>query len=81
MLNDAISGSLLQGDFWEDPIFGFQVPKNCPGVPEGILNPAESWPSKKEYMEKYRQLALQFANNFKKFEASCPELVKVGPKV
>jgi len=81
MLNAALSGSLLQGDFWVDPIFGFQVPKNCPGVPEGILDPAQSWPSKKEYMEKYRQLALHFVNNFKKFEAFCPELVKAGPKV
>jgi phosphoenolpyruvate carboxykinase (ATP) len=81
MLSAALSGSLLQGDFWADPIFGFQVPKNCPGVPDGILNPAESWPSKKEYMEKYRQLALHFVNNFKKFEATCPELVKSGPKV
>jgi phosphoenolpyruvate carboxykinase (ATP) len=81
MLDAALNGRLLEGDFWTDPIFRFQVPKKCEGVPEGILNPAESWPSTKEYMDKYRQLALHFITNFKKFEESCPELVKAGPQV
>ena len=81
MLNAALSGRLLEGDFWTDPIFRFQVPKSCDGVPDSILNPAESWPSTKEYMAKYRQLALHFITNFKKFEETCPELVKAGPQV
>ncbi len=81
MLDAALSGRLLNENFWTDPIFRFQVPKSCDGVPEGILNPAESWPSTKEYMAKYRQLALHFITNFKKSEESCPELVKAGPQV
>ena len=81
MLDAALSGRLLEENFWTDPIFRFQVPKSCDGVPDGILNPAESWPSKKDYMAKYRQLALHFITNFKKYEASCPELVKAGPRV
>lgn len=80
MLDAALSGRLLEGDFWTDPIFRFQVPKTCDGVPENILNPAGSWPSMKEYMAKYRQLALHFIANFRKFEESCPELVKAGPQ-
>jgi phosphoenolpyruvate carboxykinase (ATP) len=78
-LDAALSGRLLEGDFWTDPIFRFEVPKHCNGVPDDILNPAESWPSTKEYMVKYRQLALHFIANFRKFQESCPELVKAGP--
>jgi phosphoenolpyruvate carboxykinase (ATP) len=81
MLDAALSGRLLEEDFWTDPIFRFQVPKSCDRVPDGILNPAESWPSTKEYMAKYRQLALHFTTNFKNFEESCPDLVKAGPHV
>ncbi len=81
MLDAALSGRLLKENFWTDPIFRFQVPKSCDGVPEGILNPAESWPSTKEYMAKYRQLALHFITNFKKFEESCPDLIRAGPQV
>jgi phosphoenolpyruvate carboxykinase (ATP) len=81
MLEAALSGRLLSENFWTDPVFRFQVPKSCEGVPDGILNPADSWPSTKEYMAKYRQLALHFINNFKKYEDSCPELVKASPQV
>jgi phosphoenolpyruvate carboxykinase (ATP) len=81
MLDAALNGRLLEEDFWTDPIFRFQVPKSCDGVPDGVLNPAESWPSIKEYMAKYRQLALHFTTNFKKFEGSCPDLVKAGPQM
>jgi phosphoenolpyruvate carboxykinase (ATP) len=81
MLNAALDGSLSDREFWVDQIFGFRVPKSCPGVPDSVLNPSESWPSEEEYMAKYRQLALNFIANFKKYETSCPELVQSGPRV
>ncbi len=82
LLNAALSGDLLKGEFYTDPIFGFQVPKTCEGVPPGVLNPADSWPSKEEYMQRYKQLAYRFVENFKKFAEGCPpEVVKAGPKV
>lgn len=82
LLDAALSGNLLVSKFYTDPFFGFQVPKTCEGVPERILDPAESWPSKEVYMKKYRQLVLHFINNFRKFEAECPpELGLAGPKL
>ncbi len=82
LLNAALSGDLLKGEFYTDPIFGFQVPKACEGVPSGVLNPADSWPSKEEYMQRYKQLAYRFVENFKKFAEGCPpEVAKAGPKV
>ncbi len=82
LLNAALDGSLLKSKFAKDSVFGFEVPKSCEGVPANILDPAGSWPSKDEYMKKYKQLASRFVENFKKFETGCPpEVVKAGPKL
>ena len=82
LLTAALNGDLLKVDYYTDPVFGFQVPKECPNVDEDVLYPAKSWPSKKEYNEKSKQLALRFIDNFKKYEKDAPdELKKAGPKV
>jgi phosphoenolpyruvate carboxykinase (ATP) len=82
LLNAALDGSLLNVKYRKDSVFGFEVPLSSPDVPEGILNPADSWPSKKAHEEKYKSLATRFIENFKKFEANCPpEVIKAGPKV
>ncbi len=82
LLNAALDGELLKVKFTTDPVFGFQVPVTCDGVPANILDPSGSWPSKNEYMNKYKQLASRFKENFKKYEEGCPpEVIKAGPKV
>jgi phosphoenolpyruvate carboxykinase (ATP) len=82
MLNAALSGTLNQSEFVKDPVFGFGVPQTCDGVPSEILNPASSWPSRKEYDQKYHQLAARFIDNFKKFAPDCPpEVVEAGPVI
>src|SRR5574341_1109015 len=82
LLNAALSGELLDVEYAADPIFGFLVPKSCPGVPAEVLNPASSWPSKDGYMARYRQLAHRFVDNFKKFESqTAREVSDAGPKV
>ena len=59
LLDAALSGALLDVEYYTDPIFGFEVPKTCPGVPDTVLYPAESWPSRDEW-KKYRQLAAPY---------------------
>lgn len=82
LLEAALTGKLLNVDYYEDPLFGFHVPTNCPGVPEDILYPSQSWPSEDEYWNRYRQLAKRFVTNFKKFETECPEeVIKAGPSL
>ncbi|MCL4396085.1 MAG: phosphoenolpyruvate carboxykinase (ATP) [Chloroflexi bacterium] len=82
LLNDALSGKLLNVEYTTDPVFGFQVPKECEGVPASVLDPSRSWTSKDVYMSKYRQLASRFIDNFKKFESECPPEIKAaGPKL
>jgi phosphoenolpyruvate carboxykinase (ATP) len=82
LLNAALSGKLLSVKYSVDPVFGFGVPETCDEVPPSVLSPAASWPSKETYMQKYRQLASRFIENFKRFEVGCPEeTIKAGPKL
>ncbi|MHB1048526.1 MAG: phosphoenolpyruvate carboxykinase (ATP) [Bacteroidota bacterium] len=82
LLNAALSGQLLNSKYAVDPVFGFEVPLECEGVPSNILDPSSSWPSKEVYTQKYKQLAARFIENFKKFEEGCPpEVIKAGPKI
>jgi phosphoenolpyruvate carboxykinase (ATP) len=81
LLSAALGGGLDAVPVRRDPVFGFDVPARCPGVPDEILEPSGSWPSKKEYDKKYRQLAARFVENFKKFEDRVsPGVLEAGPK-
>ncbi len=81
LLNAALSGKLLTVPYATDPVFGFQVPQSCDDIPLNVLNPGDSWPDKNVYMQKYKELASRFIENFKKFEEGCPPEVKAaGPK-
>lgn len=82
MLSEALSGGLEASEFRVDPLFGFEVPTSCAGVPDDVLDPASGWPSKGAYRDKYRQLAARYIDNFKKFAPACPpEVVEAGPKM
>jgi phosphoenolpyruvate carboxykinase (ATP) len=82
LLNAALSGALLDVEYYTDPVFGFLVPKTCPDVPDDVLYPARAWTDQEEYWRKYRALAARFIDNFKKFEADVTDEVRaVGPKI
>lgn len=82
LLDAALDGKLANVEYYEDPIFGFSVPKTCPEVPDPVLRPESSWADKKAYQQKYRDLAMRFVDNFKQFTDGCPaEIVAAGPKV
>jgi phosphoenolpyruvate carboxykinase (ATP) len=81
-LNAALSGKLADVKYTKDPIFGFLVPMECPGVPAEVLSPSSSWGDKKEYERRYKDLAMRFKENFAKFtDHTPPEVVEAGPKV
>jgi len=82
MLSAALTGSLDGVEYVKDPVFGYLVPRTCPGLPDHILEPARAWPSIDTYMKRYRSLASRFIDNFKKFEPGTPrEIVEAGPKI
>jgi phosphoenolpyruvate carboxykinase (ATP) len=82
LLNAALEGKLDEVEYYTDPVFGFEVPKTCPDVPENVLYPSSAWPSQAKYDDRYHQLAARFINNFRKYADQCPpELVNAGPNV
>lgn len=81
ILNAVLEGKLDNLEYYQDPVFEFQVPKTCPQVPVEVLNPANSWVDKNLYMSRYKQLGSLFFENFKKFRDNCPaEVISAGPR-
>jgi ATP-dependent phosphoenolpyruvate carboxykinase len=81
LLDAALTGKLHDVAFEADPVFGFDVPTECPGVLSRILNPANTWSSRADYDHKYRALAARFIENFKLMADGCPDdVVKSGPR-
>ncbi len=81
LLNAALNGKLAKVEYYRDPIFGFEVPKTCLDVPDSVLQPWSSWPSREDYDKRYKDLAARFRENFKKFEDGTPqEIIEAGPK-
>ena len=82
LLNAVLNDSLTSVEYYIDPVFGFEVPKTCPDVPEDVLYPARSWHKEEEYWKKYKQLASRFISNMKKFEEDTSKaVIAAGPKV
>ena len=82
LLNAALNGKLDNVKYQKDPIFGFEVPMECPEVPSDVLDPSSSWSDKKEYDRRYKDLAMRFKQNFGKFEDQTPkEVIEAGPKI
>ncbi|MHC5540749.1 phosphoenolpyruvate carboxykinase (ATP) [Singulisphaera rosea] len=81
-LVDAImSGALDHTPGIIDPIFGFESPTTCPGVPAEILNPRSAWPDPKAYDAEAARLALRFRENFRRFHNVGPGVHAAGPRI
>jgi phosphoenolpyruvate carboxykinase (ATP) len=82
LLKAALSGELDGVEYREDPIFGFQVPLEVPGVDSKLLDPRSTWRDPEAYDEKARYLAEKFRENFEQFAAGAGEAVAAaGPRV
>ena len=82
LLDAALSGALSDAEYRRDPIFGFELPEHCDGVPDNILRPEETWPDPEAYREEHVQLAALFVENFKRFRDGCPtEIAQAGPNL
>jgi phosphoenolpyruvate carboxykinase (ATP) len=79
MVRAAIAGRLEEVETHADPVFGLNIPESVPGVPDGILDPRETWDDKDAYDEHARKLANLFKENFEKFEGE-EEVRRAGPQ-
>ena len=81
MLNAALEGKLDKVEYRKDKLFGFDIPKSCPNVPEEVFDPANAWGDKKDYWRKYDALVARYIENFKLFADRVPkDIIKAGPK-
>ena len=80
---DAIhGGALADVETWTDPVFGFEVPKTCPGVPDDLLNPKRTWADPDAYDNTRQKLAALFAENFRQYaDGAKPEILAAGPRI
>ena len=82
MITAALEGKLDNVEYEAHPIFGFMMPKECPGVPSEILNPRNTWADKNNYDIKAKDLAKSFIKNFEKYASGATEETSsAAPKV
>jgi phosphoenolpyruvate carboxykinase (ATP) len=82
ILSAVLDGKLDQVEYSRDPWFGFEIPVSCPGIPEGILNPIDSWTDKDAYQQNIQSLVKRFNENIKRYQDSTPEeVLKAGPSL
>ncbi len=81
LLKAAIIGELDNVPYETDPIFSFEIPQSCKGLPENLLNPESTWEDSTAYREQRISLACLFIENFKKFsDRVAPEISLAGPQ-
>jgi phosphoenolpyruvate carboxykinase (ATP) len=75
MITAAIENKFDNIEFRTDPVFGMEIPKECPYVPAEILDPRNTWSDKEAYDEKAKYLATLFVKNFEKYAGGVNEEV------
>ena len=74
------SGALADANRQRDPVLGFDVVTQCPGVDADILQPRKSWADKTAYDATAKKLANLFRDSFKAYESGVsPEIKAAGP--
>ena len=81
LLQAALSGKIDDVEYRTDPVFGFKVPVEVPGVDSRLLDPRSTWRDPEAYDRKAAELARMFRDNFeRKFAAEVPaEITAAGP--
>ena len=80
MLRAALDGKLDEVATEKDPIFGLEIPLECPDVPSKVLKPRDTWSDPSAYDEQAGKLAAMFKENFETYAADVPDEVRsAGP--
>ncbi len=82
MIKAALNGELNKVQYQKHPIFGLEMPKTCPDVPNAVLNPRDTWRNEEDYDQVANKLAELFVNNFEQYAPKAtPEVLSAAPKV
>ena len=81
LLHAALEEGLDEAEYRIDPVFGFEVPVEVPGVDGRLLDPRSTWADPAAYDVRARELAGRFRENFERF-SDAPEAVRqAGPRL
>ncbi|MFB6263883.1 MAG: phosphoenolpyruvate carboxykinase (ATP) [Bradymonadaceae bacterium] len=76
------SGELKGVPTTTDDYFGLEIPEQCPGVPNEVLLPWETWDDQDAYDETARKLVGLFDDNFDEYrDRASREIVEAGPSL
>ena len=78
LLTGALDGSLARVRFRKDPVFGFDVPTDVPGVDASLLDPRSTWADPAAYDAQAAKLAAMFAQNFAQYETYVTDDVRAA---
>jgi phosphoenolpyruvate carboxykinase (ATP) len=80
MVTAAINGEIDKVSVKHHATFNLDMPVSCPGVPDDVLDPRNTWSDKARYDAAAKRLALLFVKNFEKFGNVQKEIVAAGPR-
>ena len=81
MVTAALNGEINKLPVKHHDIFNLDMPTSCPGVPDDVLDPRNTWSDKDRYDAAAKRLAALFVKNFEKFGSVQKEIIDAGPKV
>jgi phosphoenolpyruvate carboxykinase (ATP) len=80
MVRAALNGQLDRVPTTTDPVFGFEVPTEVPGVPSEVLIPRNTWADPTAYDAAALRLARMFHDNFRAYASGVdPSIAEAGP--
>ena len=65
-------------DYHIHSVFGIAQPRTCPGVPDSILSPRQTWNDDEAFYKQAHKLARAFHRNFKQFEDKVSKRILSG---
>ena len=76
LVKAALTGALDNVEYRVDPLFNFEVPLECPGVPPEILDPKSQAKNQSDYDARAKKLVEDFKKNFQQFADAVPDDVR-----
>lgn len=81
MIKAALDGNLEKASYTPHPVFGLFMPDQCPGVPDQLLNPRNTWKDSSKYDDTSNKLAAQFIENFERYKEYANKDILSGQPV
>ncbi|GGH53201.1 phosphoenolpyruvate carboxykinase [ATP] 1 [Dyadobacter endophyticus] len=76
VIRGALSGVLDRVEYQTLQPFGLQVPMACPGIPEELLNPRQTWRNRADYDDTATRLMRAFQENYETYHNAAGQGVE-----